>query len=510
MSPDAHAPRSPKGEGGLSPPTDASLRRRGMTLSLWEGVFATVFTAITQGVFAVAYVELLGGTYFHYALLGAIPTLATVAQVFTGYHLQFAERRKWFTTATSVLFRAIWAPVLLLPFFLSSRGAALTAFLALYAVSFVIFNASANAWTGWMTELVPSRIRGRYFGRRNLASTMAAVATLFVGGQFVDRWREYAAARALVEAVADLLPRASARWAGDAVAYGLLFLLAASMSVICGVLLALQHEPRRKRAAAPAARASLAESWRATITDKRFQGLLLFAVFFNLLNGPAAPFWTPFMIKHVGVSIAQIAQFGMIGNAARVVALFFWGRWIDRYGSRPILGLCIAIASIHPLYYVVARPGLVWPLYLDAISSGLVWGGIELAIFKLLLAAARPERKEMYFAVYVTATGLAFSATQLLAGHLIDDLVALEWVASSRSPLVGIFVFTTVARLACLFMLRWIHEPAASSFGDTVRRIARGPERTEPAPEVRNGLGVEGVVPQAKVVEVKGIEPSTS
>ncbi len=481
-----------------------------MTLSLWEGVFATVFTALTQGVFAVAYVELMGGTYFHYALLGAIPFLATVAQVFTGYRLQFAERRKWFTTITSILFRCMLAPVLVLPFLLPTRSAALTAFLALTAVSFLVFNVSANAWTGWMTELVPSRLRGRYFGRRNLAATVAAVVSLIVGSQFVDHWREYEGSRALVESVVALFRRTGTGWDGNVVAYGLLFLFAASMGLICGALLSLQPEPRRKRAPRPAARTSLAASWRATISDNGFRGLLVFGLVFNLLNGPAAPYWIVFMREHVHVSISQIALFFIIGQGARVVGLFFWGRWVDRFGCRPILGLCIAIAATHPLYYVVARPGFSWPLYLDAISSGLVWSGIELAMFKLLLAASRPERREMYFAVYTTVTGLAFSATMLITGHLIDDVKALQWVVSTRGPLIGIFLFTTLSRLACLFLLRGIHEPRARTVSDTVRWIVRGAKRVEPAPAFRNGLDVEGVAPQAKVVEVKGIEPSTS
>lgn len=479
-----------------------------MTVSLWEGVFATVFTSLTQGVFAVAYVELLGGSYFHYALLGAIPSLATVAQVFTGHRLQSVEGRKWFTTATSVVFRGIWAPALLLPFALPSKSAALTAFLALNAVSLLVFNASANAWTGWMTELVPSRLRGRYFSRRNLASTVSAVATLWVGGRFVDHWRENAITRELVEGVVSLLRRGGTAWDSNVVAYGLLFLLAASMGLVCGALLSLQHEPRRRRRARPAGPTPLWASWRATIADSRFRGLLVFALAFNLLNGPAAPFWIVYMRQHVHVSISQITLFFLIGQGVRAVGLLFWGKWLDRFGCRPILALCIGIAATHPLYYVVARPGLSWPLYGDAVSSGLVWAGIELAIFKLLLARARPERREMYFAVYTVVTGIAFSATALIAGHVIDDLVALKWVSSSRGPLVAIFLGTTAARLACLALLRRIPEPEAATVGETVKGILR--KRDEPAPALRNGIDVEGVSPQVSVVEVKGIEPSTS
>ncbi len=221
-----------------------------MTFSTWEGVFATVFTALTQGVFAIGFAEMLGANYFYYGVLAAIPNIAVVVQVLTAYKLQGHERRKWFTTITSVLFRAVWAPALLLPFLLAREGA-LTAFLLLNVVSFVVFYASANAWTGWMTNLVPSRLRGRYFGRRNLYATMAAVTSLYLGGKFIDHWGDFAPTRRLVESAAALLQTAPDAWHLRAAAFGLLFLVGALMSVVCGTLLCLQTEPRRVRRAAP-------------------------------------------------------------------------------------------------------------------------------------------------------------------------------------------------------------------------------------------------------------------
>lgn len=494
-----------------APLADASLRRRGMTFSTWEGVFATVFTALTQGVFAIGFAEMLGASYFHYAVLAAIPFLASVVQVFTGYQLQYHERRKWFTTITSVVFRAVWAPVIFLPFFLT-RGSALTAFLALNAVSFVVFSASANAWTGWMTNLVPSRVRGRYFGQRNQYATIAAVASLMAGGYFLDHWQEHALLRHLVEGTTLLFHARPDAWHLKAAAYGLVFLFGASMSVVCGVLLCLQTEPRRARPAPPrTASAGWLAEYREVLGDPGFRGFLVFTIAFNFLNGIAVPFWIPFMRQHVLVSIEKIAIFGMIGNSARIVALTLWGKWIDRFGSRPIMSLCITGAAIHPLFYVIASPTFVFPLYLDAISSGIMWAGIELATFRLLLGAARPERKEMYFAVHTVVSGLALAATMLIAGHVVDDVMALHWASSSRIPLIAIFVTVSVGRLASHLLLRRVHEPRAASVGDTARWILRVPRRqVEPAPEVQDGLAAEAALPQASVVEVKGIEPSTS
>ncbi len=482
-----------------------------MTFSTWEGVFATVFTALTQGVFAFGFAELLGATYFHYALLTAIPFLASVVQVLTGYLLQYHHRRKLFTTITSVLFRAVWAPALVLPF-LFTRGGALTAFLALNAVSFVVFSASANAWTGWMTNLVPSRVRGRYFGRRNLYATISAVASLYLGGKFIDHWQEHALLRRIVEGTTALFHARPDVWHLKAATYGLVFLFGASMSVICGVLLSLQTEPKRARVARPkVASAGWLPEYRQVLGDPSFRGFLIFTIAFNFLNGIAVPFWIPFMREHVQVSIEKIAMFGMIGNSARIVALMIWGKWIDRFGSRPIMSLCITGAAIHPLFYVIASPTFVFPLYLDAISSGFMWAGIELATFRLLLGAARPERKEMYFAVHTVVSGLALAATMLVAGHLVDDVMALGWVASSRMPLVVIFVTVSVGRLVSHLLLRRVHEPKAASVEETARWILGAPRKhVEPAPEVQDGLAAEASAPQASVVEVKGIEPSTS
>jgi hypothetical protein len=46
--------------------------------------------------------------------------------------------------------------------------------------------AGNNAWTGWMGELVPPRIRGRYFGRRGAFCALGAAAGGLGAGLALD------------------------------------------------------------------------------------------------------------------------------------------------------------------------------------------------------------------------------------------------------------------------------------------------------------------------------------
>ena len=59
-----------------------------------------------------------------------------------------------------------------------------------------------------------------------------------------------------------------------------------------------------------------------------------------------------------------------------LASLFFWGWYMDRFGSLPTVLVAVAINCMAPLVYAFA-PSLVW-LYLAAVSMGVSQSGIDL------------------------------------------------------------------------------------------------------------------------------------
>ena len=43
------------------------------------------------------------------------------------------------------------------------------------------------AWTSWISDLIPSSLRGRYFGRRNFICNALGAVTDVAAGQFVQQ-----------------------------------------------------------------------------------------------------------------------------------------------------------------------------------------------------------------------------------------------------------------------------------------------------------------------------------
>ncbi len=83
--------------------------------------------------------------------------------------------------------RQFWLVPAALLFLPLPLGIKLTLFLFAAAMGHMLLAVASNAWTGWMTDLIPPSVRGRYFGA--LGGLMGGVAMVagYGGAWLVDR-----------------------------------------------------------------------------------------------------------------------------------------------------------------------------------------------------------------------------------------------------------------------------------------------------------------------------------
>ena len=108
--------------------------------------------------------------------------------------------------------------------------------------------------------------------------------------------------------------------------------------------------------------------------------------------GLGNPFFVPFVLQDLGRSYSLLTVLGAAGGVAGLLTLPLWGRALDRFGAKPCLALVATVTAMHPVLYLLSSPGFVAPIYLDYISSGIMWGGWNLAVFDLLLTMS-PNRR---------------------------------------------------------------------------------------------------------------------
>lgn len=430
----------------------APVRRRGLRLSVAEGLTSQTHSALTGlgvggNAITFGFALMLGASDVSLGLLAAIPPLASSMQLVSAAIAPRLAGRRRAVVLSSTAARLVWPLCAALPFLLGTGDAALGAFLCLFALSCGLLSFSGNLWVSWMADLVPGPLRAGYFSLRNNLCAITGIGVALAAGYTLDRWFGGVPRAAVLDAGAQLL---------RAHGFALLFCVAAAFGVACALLLSAQPEPAR----APTARRplTLREAVVAPFADALgrpgLRGFLLFVGLFGFTNGFAAPFWTPYQLEELRLPYTTVnGTFVVLQGAATALALPLWGRLARRLGDRAVVLAGVLLIATHPLYYLIATPERAWPIYLDALSSGVSWSGYNFAVFNLALALSVGPRPERTFAVYATTAGLAQALSSAVSGVIVEALphtVDLGAFALDRRQLV--FAACSLSRVACVIV----------------------------------------------------------
>src|SRR5690606_5025833 len=161
--------------------------RRTMRLSLVEGGFAQVFLNWTSGSVIVGYLFALGASPTHIGLVASVPFLAQVASPFAAVLAERFGRRRLLAATLSAIGKGVWVLAAFLPRLGLPAALEPTMLVALVLLGSVFQAATRTLWAAWMGDVVPDKLRGRYFGlRREVVGVVGVVADVAAGG-FLDR-----------------------------------------------------------------------------------------------------------------------------------------------------------------------------------------------------------------------------------------------------------------------------------------------------------------------------------
>lgn len=276
------------------------------------------------------------------------------------------------------------------------------ALIALASAYQVCAQAAGTAWASWYGDLVPARVRGRYFATRNRVAQVATSVSLIIAGLLLQ----------------GLEPGAAGTVAPGAggLGYAIIFGAAGLFRLVSAILLALSPEPPTQLLSNRHETLSFARSDEALPVRR----ILLFAAALQLTVYMASPYFGPFMLEELRLSYAEY----MAGSLAVVVLKFAslpsWGRLIDRYGARAAFLLAVVLVALVPLPWLWVR-GVAMVIVAQALS-GLSWGGHEVSQFSLLLESSHARSRLHVFAMMSVVSGVAQLTGSLLGGWLLMSL----------------------------------------------------------------------------------------
>ncbi len=405
--------------GPYDPDTDARPgSRRGRRLFWADGFVSNISETVVTN-FTNPFALALGATNQQMGIMSSLANLAAALALLPGARLdeRIPSRRRLVAT-TSFLHRLLLFAIAVLPLLFGQW--AIFVFIALVAVRSFFAQLGFPAWSAFSADLVPPRIRGRYFGSRNIGLAVAALAFTPLAGR-----------------LADLI--------GLPAGYQALFAIAALVGFAAVLVFRSIPEPPRSRSTVEEAAAEAKQPvWTLLRRHPRFAAFSAVAVLWNLSIMVAGPYFSVYIVRNLSATPTQIGLLAASNAVFNILGQRVWGRQNDRRGAAWVMAATGLMIPLIPAFYAIA-PG---PWYLIAVEafSGFMWSGYGLSSFNMMLGLAPAEQRARYSAVYQSGVFLASFLGPLIGMLLVGvyDIRLLFWLSAIGRLAASLLFMITV------------------------------------------------------------------
>ena len=303
----------------------------------------------------------------------------------------------------------------------------------LFIVFFIVASLSQAfvgvGWTSWVRVWVPSKLRGKYFGKRNRWLNLGTVIYLLLALVLFE-WDEVALWPYQVLIVVAVL----ARYAG----------------------LIWQHGIRTNAEHLDVVGHGWLEQLRQNLDAPGLLRFIVFASWSSFWMAFAGPFVPVFSFEELGIAPGTFTILVILATGSGIFGWWFWGKKVDRYGCLPVLVLGLGLWELQNYLWAVLDRGNTWLLYPMWLFGGFVSIGYFAASFNLLLKLVPAPAKVTGVSLHLAFTSLAAAVAPIIAGLLLAHFLAGD--AGLAVYRIG-FVVKSTALLAGLFLLRGLREP---------------------------------------------------
>ncbi len=445
--------------------------RRSLRIVTIAWMFGSTWMVAIGGATVLNFGALAGFSDFHWAMLTTIAFAATLAQVPASYLVERTGLRKFMFIHAVTLGRFMWVLIGLVPLLLlwtGGPGLAIWAMFGLSLIGWILGHLGAPAWTTWMGDLIPSRIRGRYFARRNVYAICVQIIVTIALGVLFDRVVPAELRQALRDRqlLAEQLPR---------LVYVLSAVyIAAGLSGMVDILLFARV--RELVRAAPPAPIRLTDVIREPLRDRRFVRYVAGISTTTLGTALAMAFYGPLAQKHLELSNTWLNITLMIcGPIGAILSSRLWGRLIDRWGRRPVLLISTAGVALTMWGWLLIPPAEPWRYALSLVTfvSGIAWTGIGMGQFNMLLTFTDHGGRSTFVAASSVIVSLAGVAGSQIGAAIASALEPMRWTVGPFVLIhyhVVIFLSGAVCLLSCLW-IAGVDDPGAKPTLTMIREL---------------------------------------
>ncbi len=428
----------------------------GLNLAILAVTFCMVFTNVTTGAAWTGYQRKLGADALALGIISAIPVAASTLQIVASYILEKWQKRRALFLVFGLISRLSWVVIGLIPLLIPIphehlRIVALMVLLAVSAAGGAFINVSFYSLMG---DLVPLRIRGRYFSARQAVSLLAGILTGLFVSWLMDRAEGFTG-YIIVLVVAGVF---------------------GTLDICCFFKVNWPAMPARERKGE-----GFFAMLRAVLRDKGYMKIVGYFTAWMFSVNLIGPFTNMYFLEEVKMTFTEITLLNQIlPNLATVLVIGWWGRQMDRYGNQPVVQTAGLYCMLLPLTYLFTGPRSFLMLPFAHVLSGMAWPASDLGQQNMYMAKAPDRNRSMYIAVFFASTQLFGTAFSNFIGGLLMSGPALalqelhlSFAGFSLSRFDYLFILSGLLRTACvLLLLPLLREAADTPAPRMVKEIA--------------------------------------
>jgi MFS family permease len=408
--------------------TDTARRRlavrRSLKFSVLDGSAFAAMLGLTQN-YITPLALALKATTAQIGLLASLPNLmVAMAQLAAPDLSRKAGSRKGFILPVVFLHAIMFIPLALVPFVF--RDSPVMWLVGFVTISAVLGSISNPAWGSLMADIVPIRLRGRYFSSRGRVAGIVTLVFTFVAGGILQLLTEN-------------------RFIGFAVLFG----GAALFRLVSLFFLSRMYEPEPTEVRE--AEGNLLRMARG-LGSSNLGRFTLYVALLTFGTNLASPFFAVYMLRDLNFDYATFTVVVSSGAVANLVFLTFWGRRADLAGNIKVIRATSCLIPFVPLLWLVSHN--LYYLIFAQVVSGFAWSGFTLASVNFVYDSSEAKDRTRHIALYNTLTSLPIFFGALIGGYLAPHLpILLGFQLLSLFTASGLFRGAVV-----LLLLRQIAE----------------------------------------------------
>lgn len=373
-----------------------------------------------------------------YGVIASLPSWASALQIVLVPLISRYMNPRDMALSMSWINLGLWTMLAAVISFLPSEDAIIAGriFLIFFALAAMSASLIGVGWISWVAEWVPSRIRGKYFGRRNRFISLITTLFLVVSMLTLDLFKD------------------------SILAYQLILISA----VICRFFSVLwSHQIVTADSDAPVLKASF--KWTENIAGLRgntdFKRMVIFGTLVGFWLAAMGPFYPVFVFELLGWKPSAFAVVTVLATLGGAATMPLWGRMIDRYGCVPSITVSLILWQAQNYLWAFLTPGNDWLLYPMWLWGGSVAGGFFLGTFNLVYKLIPSKSKTAAISLNLAVTSIAAGLAPVLVGVLLD-LASKSGFSILWSYRIGFIASPTFILLSLLVLLK-IKEPSATA-----------------------------------------------